>query len=235
MTCPKCKGQFKELKLKGTQTIVDICQLCYAVWFDKEEFWTVLQNTEVKTRFKIQGLLNKKITQYKCPKCHNSQTFLEQGLLPMTQVEVEHCSLCDSFLFDDREYRKAKEQSDKNSNRIESAFEEESLETVSTKKDPLVLLVSSIGLLAMAFMLFNSGNFRSASQTKHWLKTTGKISQSYVEGKNTRSIHDYYLVKVSYDYQVGNMTYKGKNILKNDDILSFSDKAGAERAISAFP
>ncbi|MCZ0932944.1 MAG: DUF3592 domain-containing protein [Oligoflexia bacterium] len=235
MTCPKCKGKFKELKLKDTEIIVDICQLCYAVWFDKEEFWTVLQNGEVKTRFKIQGLLNKKTTQYKCPKCQSSQTFLEQGFLPMTQVEVEHCSLCESFLFDDREYRKVKDQTNENSNRTESAVDHKNLKTVSTKKESPLLLVSSFGCLAIAFMVFKSGNFRVAGQTKHWPKTTGKVTQSYIEARNTQSIHDYFLVKVSYDYQVGAMTYKGKNILKDDDSLSFGGKAQAELAISEFP
>ena len=110
ITCPKCKGRFKEFTLRGTDVLIDMCQVCHAVWFDKEEFWTVLKNNPAQNQFKKQGLLNKTKTQYQCPKCRSPHAILEKGLLPMTQIEVEHCLLCESFLFDDGEYRQAKVQ-----------------------------------------------------------------------------------------------------------------------------
>ncbi len=113
--CPKCKGRFKEFTLRGTDVLIDMCQVCHAVWFDKEEFWTVLKNKPAQNQFKKQGLLNKTKTHYQCPKCRSPHAILEKGLLPMTQIEVEHCLLCESFLFDDGEYRQAKVQIKENS------------------------------------------------------------------------------------------------------------------------
>ena len=128
LICPKCKGKFKEFKFKDSNVIVDICQLCYATWFDKEEFWITLKNKEAKSKFEKQGLLNRKKTNYKCPKCRSDSIFLDQGTLPMTNIEVEHCNSCKSFLFDEREYQSSKTQMDKNN--LNSAINKDNLKSV---------------------------------------------------------------------------------------------------------
>ncbi len=128
--CPKCRGKFKEFELKDAGVIIDVCQLCRAIWFDKEEFWSVLKNKTAKKQFQKQGLLRKRNSRYLCPKCRSPDIFLEQGTLPMTEMEVEHCSFCKSFLFDDKEYLQAKTQMDENAVRLKSTLNENNLRTV---------------------------------------------------------------------------------------------------------
>ena len=131
--CPKCNGKFKEFKRRDTGVIFDLCQLCYAIWFDKDEFWAVLQNKEAKKQFKKTGLIKRKKTEYKCPKCRSSLIFLEQGVLPMTKVQVEHCVLCESFLFDEKEYRQAKIEFTKNLKNLGVVVDQNNLQEI--KKD----------------------------------------------------------------------------------------------------
>ena len=119
--CPKCKAAFTEFKLKDSNVLFDLCLLCHATWFDKDEFWSALKNKEAKKQFKKQGLLNKKRTFYPCPKCSTPNTFLQEGTLPMTQITVEHCDFCESFLFDNKEFHEAKAQIDSQSHVITKA------------------------------------------------------------------------------------------------------------------
>ena len=128
--CPKCKGQFKEFKHKDSGVIFDLCQLCYAMWFDKDEFWTLLQNKKAKNQFKKKGLINKKRTKFNCPKCRVPHIFLDQGTLPMTTVEVEHCVLCESFLFDGKEYRQSKIEIDENTKNLKSVIDQNNLKEI---------------------------------------------------------------------------------------------------------
>ena len=116
-----------------------------------------------------------------------------------------------------------------------NSFDETEVNTVSTKKESPLLLVSALACLSLAFIVFKGGNFGEAKKTKYWPKTTGVITQSYIETKRTRTRHTYYQVKVSYEYQLGSRTYKGKNILKNEDYLSFEYKSTADQALSEFP
>ena len=131
--CPKCKGKFKEFRHRSSGVIFDLCQRCYALWFDKNEFWTLLKNKDAKKQFKRKGLINKKKTEYNCPKCRIPHTFLDQGALPMTTVEVEHCALCESFLFDEKEYRQSKIEISKNSKNLSSIADQNNLK--KTAKD----------------------------------------------------------------------------------------------------
>ena len=119
--CPKCQSDFTEFKLKDSHVLFDLCLLCHATWFDKDEFWSALKNKEAKKQFKKQGLLNKKRTSYPCPKCSTPNTFLQEGTLPMTQITVEHCDFCESFLFDNKEFHEAKAQIDSQSHVITKA------------------------------------------------------------------------------------------------------------------
>ena len=128
--CPKCKGGFKEYKHRGTGIAVDICQLCHLMWFDKDEFWATLKNKEAKRQFKKKGLINQKKTKHKCSKCRDPDIFLDQGVLPMTTVEVEHCTYCKSFLFDYKEYQQSKKEVAGNLKNFESAVEQDNLEEV---------------------------------------------------------------------------------------------------------
>lgn len=128
--CPKCNGKFKEFKHKDTGVIFDFCQLCYAAWFDKDEFWTIIQNKEAKNQFRQKGLIDQKKTNYKCLKCRIPPVFLDQGILPMTKIEVEHCAQCDSFLFDEGEYRKAKVKLTKSSKNLKSIADKSNLKEI---------------------------------------------------------------------------------------------------------
>ena len=128
--CPKCKGRFKEFQYKDSSVIIDFCQLCHAIWLDRNEFWTVLQNKEAKNQFKKKGLINKKKTNYKCPKCHTSPVFLDQGILPMTTIEIEHCARCDSFLFDEKELWKSKVEIAESSKNLKSIADKNNLKEI---------------------------------------------------------------------------------------------------------
>ena len=131
IACPKCQGTFKEFRHKRSGILIDICQNCQAMWFDKNEFWTLLRNKEAKKQFKKEGLKDRKSTKYKCAKCRSS--FLEQGILPMTKTEVEYCAQCKSFLFDAKEYKQSKIEVAESSTTLESITDQNNLREV--KKD----------------------------------------------------------------------------------------------------
>ncbi|MCY4321679.1 MAG: zf-TFIIB domain-containing protein [Bdellovibrionaceae bacterium] len=176
--CPKCKGKFSEFKLKSSGVIVDVCQTCYSVWFDKDEFWTVLKNKEVKKEFEKKGLLNKKITQYKCPKSPSSNAFLYQGILPQTQVTVEHCPLCNSFLFDDREYREAKTQIDQSVKTIQSIVGKNNLKAVKEDDFSVMLFQKRLNSLNNEVYQFTN-SINRPSKVQSVLGFFGRITKSF--------------------------------------------------------
>ena len=122
MKCPNCEGGFQEFELKDSGVIVDVCQSCHAIWFDKNEFWATLKDKKAKILFLKQGLLNKVKTKYKCLKCRSCNTFLERGTLPMADVEVHRCNFCNSFLlFDQKSKKQESKVQKKNLNEIKES------------------------------------------------------------------------------------------------------------------
>ena len=97
------------------------------------------------------------------------------------------------------------------------------------------LLVMSIGCFVISIWTFNSSDYKSASQTKHWPSVTGTITQSQIQHVNPNHIRDSFRPNISYTYQVNGVSYQGSSVYKGNKTIGYSKKFSAQKITNQFP
>ncbi len=107
-TCPKCKKPTLSNFNTSEGIIVDFCDQCYGIWFDKDE---LAQYVELSKDIPELKEMEEKAreTDLVCPKC---ETLLEE--LPFsskTEILIERCPGCKGTFFDAGEIKAAEKAS----------------------------------------------------------------------------------------------------------------------------
>ncbi len=103
MKCPKCHGDFAEVKTKDG--VVDRCKQCHGLWFDN------MEHEDFKPRADAIDLganssstkLNR-LMQIACPKCPNTQ-LLRMVDPKQPHIWFESCPICYSRFYDAGEFK----------------------------------------------------------------------------------------------------------------------------------
>lgn len=103
-TCPKCKKPSLSNFNTSEGVIVDFCDQCFGIWFDKDELANYIELSKdipeldaMKAKAKNTGLA--------CPKC---QTLLvELPFSSKTEIMIEYCPGCEGTFFDAGEVKTA--------------------------------------------------------------------------------------------------------------------------------
>ena len=102
MKCPKCKNSdLRENKVKGHNFLVDLCRDCKGIWFDRNEFESLLK-ISVKT-IKIPSHARKQ--PFHCPRCRKPFYAFSY---PHTMVIVDMCPQCEGIWLDANEFKEIK-------------------------------------------------------------------------------------------------------------------------------
>ena len=107
-TCPKCKKPTLSNFNTSEGVIVDFCDLCYGIWFDKDELAQYVELSKDIPELKEMEEKARK-TDLVCPKCKN---LLEE--LPFsskTEILIERCPGCEGTFFDAGEINVAEKAS----------------------------------------------------------------------------------------------------------------------------
>ena len=107
-TCPKCKKPTLSNFNTSEGVIVDFCDLCYGIWFDKDELAQYVELSRDIPELKQMEEKARK-TDLVCPKCKN---LLEE--LPFsskTEILIERCPGCEGTFFDAGEINAAEKAS----------------------------------------------------------------------------------------------------------------------------
>ena len=97
------------------------------------------------------------------------------------------------------------------------------------------LFVMSIGCFVISIWTFNSSDYKSASQTKHWPSTEGTIVQSQIHHVNPNHVNDSFRPDVSYTYKVNGLSYQSSSIYKGNKKMGYSQKFSAQKITNQFP
>jgi Zn-finger nucleic acid-binding protein len=107
-TCPKCKKPTLSNFNTSEGVIVDFCDQCFGIWFDKDELAQYIELS--KDIPELKEMTEKaRQTDLICPKC---ETLLEE--LPFsskTEILIEHCPNCEGTFFDAGEIQAAEKAS----------------------------------------------------------------------------------------------------------------------------
>ncbi|MCP4220476.1 MAG: zf-TFIIB domain-containing protein [bacterium] len=106
--CPKCKTDTLSNFNTSEGVIVDFCDSCFGIWFDKDELGQYIELSKDIPELEAMKKKARK-TDLVCPKC---QTLLEE--LPFsskTEILIERCPGCEGTFFDAGEVRTAESAS----------------------------------------------------------------------------------------------------------------------------
>ncbi len=107
MTCPKCGTPTVHDFNTSEGVVLDMCDRCKGVWFDKGE---IARYAELSSDLPDaeQALKSARPTPYKCPKCSEGLVEIEYSAieLPSGKLLVEYCKACGGFWFDGGEVGK---------------------------------------------------------------------------------------------------------------------------------
>lgn len=107
-TCPKCKTQSLSYFNTSEGVVLDFCDECSGIWFDKNELANYIELSkdipeikEMKVQAKPTGLV--------CPKCQGALE--ELPFSSQTDIMVDRCSKCEGIFFDAGEIVEAEKAS----------------------------------------------------------------------------------------------------------------------------
>jgi len=101
LTCVKChKGQLQEHALPKSGVVIDQCNACGGMWFDANEFATILGPNAVKPFYiSYSSHFN---DDYQCPRCAVAlAAFNYTG----TSTEIDACPKCKGIWLDYKEWQ----------------------------------------------------------------------------------------------------------------------------------
>lgn len=108
MQCPKCKGDFEQVKFNGIE--IDRCLNCKGLWFDmmeKEDMLLLNDAESVDVGSRVQGENYNAMRNIECPKCG-------VHMIPMVDkdqfhIQFESCATCYGTFFDAGEFTDLKD------------------------------------------------------------------------------------------------------------------------------
>jgi Zn-finger nucleic acid-binding protein len=107
MDCPKCRGSLIRRKLESV--VVDECQNCRGIWFDRDELRRAKDAAEPDANWldfevwKDSERLVGAPTSTNCPGCDSELIALTYA---STGVEIDHCAKCQGTWLDKDEFNK---------------------------------------------------------------------------------------------------------------------------------
>lgn len=107
MDCPKCQTSLIRRELQSV--VVDECQACRGIWFDRDELRRAKDAAEPDANwldFEVwnhMDRVNSGSASIRCPTCRSPLVALRYG---DTNVEIDHCARCEGTWLDHGEFRK---------------------------------------------------------------------------------------------------------------------------------
>ena len=108
LMCPKCKEKTLSYFNTSEGVVVDFCEKCSGIWFDKNELAHYIElSMDIPEITQMKKSARK--TDLKCPRCEG--TLEELPFSTKTNILVDRCEKCGGIFFDSGELKHAERAS----------------------------------------------------------------------------------------------------------------------------